>query len=101
MPRFVQLFEEASERLRPLLTYPATRKQARRHFRRSEVPDLFKRTVDGSIADLCEEYFESDLIQGLMASQGIIGSAAGPRTPGSAYIYLHHAFGQATGEPGV
>jgi phytoene dehydrogenase-like protein len=101
LPRFAQLFEEASERLRPLLTYPATRKQARRHFRRSEVPDLFKRTVDGSIADLCEEYFESDLIQGLMASQGIIGSAAGPRTPGSAYIYLHHAFGQATGSNGV
>jgi phytoene dehydrogenase-like protein len=100
-PRFTELFEEASRYLRPLLTYPATRKQARRSFRRSEVPDLFKRTVDGSIADLCEEYFESDVMQGLMASQGIIGSAAGPRTPGSAYIYLHHAFGMATGEPGV
>ena len=40
-------------------------------------------------------------MQGLMASQGIIGSAAGPRTPGSAYVYLHHAFGEAAGEPGV
>jgi phytoene dehydrogenase-like protein len=100
-PRFVELFEEASRYLRPLLTYPATRKQARRSFRRSEVDKLFKRTVDGSIADLCEEYFESDLMQGLMASQGIIGSAAGPRTPGSAYVYLHHAFGEATGAPGV
>lgn len=101
LPEFEALFEEASRRLRPLLTYPATRKQARRAFRQSETPDLFKRTVDGSIADLCEEYFESDLIKGLMASQGIIGSAAGPRTPGSAYIYLHHAFGLATGSPGV
>ena len=36
-----------------------------------------------------------------MASQGIIGTAAGPRTPGTSYIYLHHAFGEATGEPGV
>jgi len=101
LPKFEELFEEASRRLRPLLTYPATRKQARRHFRRSEVPDLFKRTVDGSIAALCEEFFESDLMQGIYASQGIIGSAAGPRTPGSAYIYLHHAFGQATGSNGV
>ncbi|MDP9225089.1 MAG: NAD(P)/FAD-dependent oxidoreductase, partial [Actinomycetota bacterium] len=50
---------------------------------------------------LCEDYFESELIQGLRASQGIIGSAAGPRTPGTAYLYLHHAFGLATGEPGV
>lgn len=100
-PKFEGLFEEAAKYLRPLLSFPATRKQARRSFRRSEVDKLFKRTVDGSIADLCEEYFESELIQGLMASQGIIGSAAGPRTPGSAYIYLHHAFGTVTGEPGV
>ncbi|MDQ3957398.1 MAG: NAD(P)/FAD-dependent oxidoreductase, partial [Actinomycetota bacterium] len=100
-PRFAELFEEASSRLRPLLSFPATRKQARRAFRQSEVEDLFAKTVDGSIAAVCEEYFESDLMQGLMASQGIIGSAAGPRTPGSAYIYLHHAFGLAAGEPGV
>jgi phytoene dehydrogenase-like protein len=100
-PAFRDLFEEASRRLRPLLSYPATRKQARREFRKSEVERLFARTVDGSIAELCEEYFESDLMRGLMASQGIIGSAAGPRTPGSAYIYLHHAFGQAAGESGV
>jgi phytoene dehydrogenase-like protein len=100
-PEFIALFEEASRRLRPLLRYPATRKQARRAFRRSEVEKLFDRTVDGSIAELCEEYFESDVVQGLLASQGIIGSAAGPRTPGSAYVYLHHAFGEATGEPGV
>lgn len=100
-PKFEELFEEASRHLRPLLAFPATRKQARRAFRRSEVEGLFKKTVDGSIADLCEEYFESDLVRGLMASQGIIGSAAGPRTPGTAYIYLHHAFGTVTGAPGV
>lgn len=95
------LFEEAATRLRPLLTYPATRKQVRRAFRRSDVENLFARTVDGSIAALCEEHLETDLVRGLVASQGIIGSAAGPRTPGTAYVYLHHAFGQAAGEPGA
>ncbi|MEA2487783.1 MAG: hypothetical protein QOF16_1437 [Actinomycetota bacterium] len=100
-PWFVELFEEASRRLRPLLSYPATRKQARRAFRKSDTEKLFDRTVDGSIADLCDEFFETDVMKGLMASQGIIGSAAGPRTPGSAYVYLHHAFGEAAGEPGV
>ena len=98
---FHDLFEEASRCLRPLLSYPATRKQARRAFRKSEVKGLFDKTVDGSIAELCEEYFQSELMQGLMASQGIIGSAAGPRTPGTAYIFLHHAFGQATGSAGA
>lgn len=98
---FEDLFEEASRILRPMLSYPATRKQARRAFRKSETKDLFKKTVDASIAEIVEEYFESDLLQGMMASQGIIGSAAGPRTPGTSYVYLHHAFGEATGEPGV
>ena len=98
---FEELFDEAARRLRPLLSYPATRKQVRRAFRKSEVADLFARTVDGSIADVCRDYFESDLMQGLMASQGIIGSAAGPRTPGTAYIFLHHAFGMAAGASGL
>lgn len=100
-PRFEEFFETAARCLRPLLTFPATRKQARRAFRKSEIEGLFKRTVDGAIADVVEEHFEHELVRGLMASQGIIGSAAGPRTPGTAYIYLHHAFGLATGEPGV
>ena len=99
-PKFHELFDEASRRLHPLLSYPATRKQARRAFRQSDVERLFARTVDGSIADLCEEYFETDVMRGMMASQGIIGSAAGPRTPGTAYIFLHHAFGQAAGDLG-
>ena len=99
--RFEYLFEAAARCLRPLLTFPATRKQVRRAFRRSEIDGLFKQTVDGAIADVVEEYFEHELVRGLMASQGIIGSAAGPHTPGTAYIYLHHAFGLATGESGV
>lgn len=98
--RWDELWQEAARVFQPLLAFPATRKQARRAFRQSSIERLFKRTVDGSIADLAEEYFESDLMQGLMASQGIIGSAAGPRTPGTAYIYLHHAFGQAAGKTG-
>lgn len=97
---FEDLFDEAARRLRPFLTYPATRKQVRRAFRRSELERLFARAVDGSIAALCEEFFENELLQGVLASQGIIGSAAGPRTPGTAYVYLHHAFGEIAGERG-
>ena len=99
--RWTDMWEQASQRLRPLLTYPATRKQALRAFRNPNFEKFFKKTVDSSIAELCEEFFESELMQGLMASQGIIGSAAGPRTPGTGYIYLHHAFGEAAGESGA
>ncbi|MFP5297572.1 MAG: phytoene desaturase family protein [Actinomycetota bacterium] len=100
-PGFVEMFEEASRYLRPLLSYPATRKQAIRSFKRSEIERLFYKTVDAPIVEVVEEHFESDVMRGLMASQGIIGTAAGPRTPGTSYIYLHHAFGEATGEPGA
>jgi len=95
------LFAEAGRRLRPLLSYPATRKQARRAFRDSGIEGLFKKTIDGSIADLCEEYFESDFMKGYVASQGITGTTGGPRTPGTAYVFLHHDLGEATGRPGV
>ena len=97
---FHDLFAEAARRLGSFLTYPATRKQIRRAFRRSEIDGLFDRTVDAAIADVCEEYFESDVMRGLMSSQGITGTAGGPRTPGTSYVFLHHASGNAVGEVG-
>ena len=99
--RVHELFDEAARRLRPFLSYPATRKQIRRAFRKSDVERLFAKTVDGSIADLAEEYYETELLQGMLASEGIVSTLAGPRTPGTAYIALHHAFGQATGSDGA
>jgi phytoene dehydrogenase-like protein len=99
--RVHELFDEAARRLRPFLSYPATRKQIRRAFRQSDIKGLFAKTVDGSIAELAEEYYETELLQGMLASEGIISTLAGPRTPGTAYIALHHAFGQATGSDGA
>ena len=98
---FHQLFDEASRRLKPFLSYPATRKQVIRAFKQSDIKRLFSQTVTSSIAELCERFFETELMQGVIASQGIIGSAAGPRTPGTSYIFLHHAFGEATGTLGA
>ncbi|MGH2820598.1 MAG: phytoene desaturase family protein [Actinomycetota bacterium] len=97
---FEALFAEAARLLRPLATYPATRKQVRRVFRRAETEELFEKTIEGSIADLCEQHFESDVMRGLTASQGITGSAGGPKTPGTAYVYLHHAMGEAVSASG-
>lgn len=97
---FESLFDDAAARLAPLLTYPATRRHVRRAFRKSEHEALFERTVTGSIAELCEEHFTTDALRGLVASQGVTGTAAGPRTPGTAYVYLHHATGRAAGARG-
>ncbi|MDQ3216334.1 MAG: NAD(P)/FAD-dependent oxidoreductase [Actinomycetota bacterium] len=96
-----ELFGEAAQRLRPLLSYPATRKQVKRALAASEMPELFERTIEGSIASLCEEYFEHEFMQGYIASQGITGTTGGPRTEGTAYVFLHHALGEAAGASGA
>jgi phytoene dehydrogenase-like protein len=98
---FYALFHEAAERLRPLWSYPATAKQARRAFRRSEIEGLWDQTVQSSIASLCDRYFENEFVKGYIASQGITGTSAGPRTPGTAYVFLHHACGRAAGPTGA
>jgi phytoene dehydrogenase-like protein len=46
-----------------------------------------------SAADLLEERFESPQLGGVLAVSGVIGAWAGPRTPGTAYVLLHHKLG--------
>ncbi len=54
-----------------------------------------------SVADFLGRYFTSDAIKAGYAFDGVVGTFASPYQPGTAYILLHHAFGEATGEPGV
>jgi phytoene dehydrogenase-like protein len=54
-----------------------------------------------SAADFLHDYFEDDLIKAAMASPGIIGTALGVYSPGSAYILLHHVMGDVDGNVGA
>ncbi|CAM3127677.1 phytoene desaturase family protein [Stackebrandtia soli] len=51
--------------------------------------------MTASIADLVEERFESDAMRGLLAVSGCIGTWAGPRSAGTAYVMLHHHIGES------
>jgi phytoene dehydrogenase-like protein len=53
-----------------------------------------------SIADFLGEYFESDLIKAHMSGSGIIGTALGVYSPGTAYVLLHHYMGDVDGSIG-
>ena len=53
-----------------------------------------------SAAEFLDDYFENDLIKAAMASPGIIGTALGVYSPGSAYILLHHVMGDVDGNIG-
>lgn len=54
-----------------------------------------------SAADFLDDYFEHDLIKAAMASPGVIGTALGVQSPGSAYILLHHVMGDVDGNIGA
>jgi phytoene dehydrogenase-like protein len=54
-----------------------------------------------SIADFLDEYFETDVIKAYLALSGIIGTALGPMSPGTAYVLLHHYMGEVDGSVGA
>ena len=65
-----------------------------------DVHDLV-RIFTMSVGDLLDDWFEHDAVKGSIASSGVVGVWAGPRTPGTAYNLLHHALGELDGMPGV
>lgn len=50
-----------------------------------------------SSADYLDEWFEFDPLKATKAASGIIGTFLGPRSPGSAYVLLHHYMGEIDG----
>jgi phytoene dehydrogenase-like protein len=59
--------------------------------------DLFTR----SAGDMLDDAFESDLVKALFGFDAIVGNYASPYAAGSAYVMLHHAFGEVNGKKGV
>lgn len=51
-----------------------------------------------SSADFVEQWFETPVLQGTLSASGIIGTFLGPRSPGSAYVMLHHYMGEIDGQ---
>ncbi len=54
-----------------------------------------------SAADYLSLWFENDLVRGAFAFDGIVGAYASPFMPGTAYVLLHHCFGEVNGKSGV
>jgi phytoene dehydrogenase-like protein len=54
-----------------------------------------------SATDLLDEWFESDQVKVTLATDAVIGANGGPRSPGTAYILLHHVMGNVGGKRGL
>jgi phytoene dehydrogenase-like protein len=59
------------------------------------------RLFSASIADVVEQRFDSDALRGVLSVSGVIGTWAGPRSAGTAYVMLHHHIGQTDGQTGA
>ncbi len=66
--------------------------------------DGFKAAVNlfrKSAGETLDRWFESDPIKAVLGFDSVVGNLASPYTPGSAYVLLHHTFGEVNGKPGV
>src|SRR5215467_6014376 len=54
-----------------------------------------------SASEFLDEWFESEQIKVTIATDGVIGANGGPRSPGTAYILLHHCMGSVGGHRGL
>jgi phytoene dehydrogenase-like protein len=59
--------------------------------------DLFTK----SAGDYLDGWFEGELVKALFGFDAIVGNYASPYTPGTAYVLLHHAFGEVNGKKRV
>ncbi len=64
---------------------------------RRDVLDLFTK----SAGDLLDAWFESAPIKAAFGFDAIVGNFASPYAPGTAYVLLHHVFGEVNGKRGV
>src|ERR671935_1137820 len=59
--------------------------------------DIFIQLMTMSAVDFLDQWFETDPLKATMAASGIIGTFQGVRSPGTAYVLLHHYMGEIDG----
>lgn len=62
---------------------------------------FFIQLMTMSVGDILDKWFSGTAIKGAFGFLGSVGNFQSPYTPGTAYVLLHHVFGEATGAKGV
>ena len=97
-----EMWDRIIARMRPLLAGPApTREELERAFDDPQGQEDLRTLTERSVADVLDEYFESDEVKAPLSAGGVIGTNAGPRTPGTAYVKFHHILGGIEGHQGA
>ncbi len=85
LPELLRLARQAG----PLACLPLARQR--------DCLDLFLK----SARDVLDGWFESDPVKAAFGFDAVVGNHASPDTPGSAYVMLHHVFGEVNGKKGA
>ena len=91
LKRFGEILE------RWLLTPPPTRSEVFRAFEEEGEEELLDEFMLGSASDLIDKYFQSPHIRGLLTFYSVVSVWGGPSSPGTGYVYGHHASGSHKG----
>ena len=85
--------------IRPSFPDLSAMKKLLNHFKTlsDEQFEYLTKLMTMSSADFLDEWFEFEPLKATMAASGIIGTFMGPRSPGSAYVMLHHYMGDIDG----
>ena len=96
------MWDRIIARMRPLLDKPAPDKgDIERAFDGPEGAEDWRTLTKKSVAEVLDEYFESKELKAVLCVGGVIGTNAGPRTPGTAYVKYHHILGKIGGHQGA
>lgn len=70
-----------------------------RRFQKLSPPDMVNQVqlMTMSAVDFLDQWFETDVLKATMSASGIIGTFLGVRSPGTAYVLLHHYMGEIDG----
>jgi phytoene dehydrogenase-like protein len=112
-PQFLQQLEQSAALVRQLLfetpvdpvrrSWKSFKRSASMLWRHRRIGDQAYRLVDlltQSAYDYLSVWFEHDLIKSVLAYYASIGTFAGPKSPGTAYVIMHHLMGEHQGAGG-
>jgi phytoene dehydrogenase-like protein len=98
-PNYIKFWEDTLALIEAsMMAPPVALKDLLSIFEGADAEDLLRKLMLMSARDLLDEWFESDELKAALCTQGVIGTFAGPRTPGTAYVLAHHSIGKINGQ---
>jgi len=97
-----EMWDRIVGRMRPLMDVPPpTEGDLARAFDGPHGEEDLRMLTEGSVAEVLDEHFESEEVKAPLCVGGVIGTNAGPRSPGTAYVKFHHILGEVGGHRGA